>query len=195
MAGVLRGSVQSFSAVINFLFARGTGDFVVLYACETPLRGSGQIGQDVIEIQIVSDVAVKIAVTLITWITFIPTPDLFGGIKITTKSCDAIRSEDRREGTVARLRMGIKDAVGFRDEPANVRLLEDGLDIGDVSTFGQPNAFRVATKTGTIMIPCDENLRADRLWMAFQQREQSVGGGRRDNLDLARILKFFERRD
>src|SRR5688572_10000531 len=102
-------------------------------------------------------------------ISFIAAPHLLGRVKITAESGDSIRSEDRREGTVARLRMGIKDAVGFRDEPANVRFLKDCFNISDVGAFRQPNAFRVATKTGAIMIARDENLRADRLWMALQQ--------------------------
>ena len=51
--------------------------------------------------------------------------------------------------------------MGIHDEPAQVRLLEDRVETGDVAALGQPDTDRIAqTKVLAMMIAGDENLRA-----------------------------------
>src|SRR5687767_4190366 len=113
MTSMFGCGAKSFAMVVNFLFTRTAGDLMIFDACETSLGRCGQIRQDVIEIEIVGDVTVEVAVARITRITFVPAPDLFGGVEIAAKSGDSVRGKNGCEGSVARLRMGVEDAVRF----------------------------------------------------------------------------------
>ena len=95
MAGVFVGGAQRGGAVVNLFLPRLAGDAMVFDAGETARVGGGQIRFDVIEIQVETDVAVKIAVTDIAGIALLLAPDLAGGLEIAPERGDAVGREDR----------------------------------------------------------------------------------------------------
>src|SRR5439155_4262977 len=141
------------------------------------------------------DVAVEIAIARIARVTFVPAPDLFGGIEVATERGDAVWGEDRGEHAVTWTGPGVEHAVRVRDKPTNVRLLQNEFHAGGVSAFGQPDAARIATKAGAVVVARRENLGADRRRMIGQQRQQRVRGGAGDDFQSAAFLEFAERAD
>src|SRR5207248_2481545 len=152
ITGVFVRGAQRGAPVVGFLRARAAGDAMILDAGKTAMFGRRQIRPHVIEIEVEADVAVEIAITRVAGISFVPAPDLFGGIELATERGDAVRREDGREHAVARPRPRVQHTVRVRDEPADVRLLQNSFHAGGVGAFRQPDAARIATETTAIMI-------------------------------------------
>src|SRR5208282_578458 len=102
---------------IDLLGGRAAGDAMILEAGESPRAGGGQVGFQIVEIEIEARVAIEIAVAGVAGIPFIPAPNLAGGIRVAAKSSEAVRGEDGREDGVPRLRSRLQEAVGVEDEP------------------------------------------------------------------------------
>ena len=155
----------------------------------------GQTGFDVIEIEVETDVAVKISVARVAGITAFAAPDLRGGMAVAPERGDAVRREDGREDAVARTRSRVQNAVRVHDEPADVRLLQNGVHALDVGAFRQPDAARVAAEPLVVVVARGEDLRAERRRMFGEQRQQRVRGGAGDDFQNAGVLEFAERAD
>jgi hypothetical protein len=96
--------------------------------------------------------------------------------------------------TPSRARAGVQQPVGVHDEPADVRLLQDGLDALDVGAFREPDAARIAAEAAPVVVTRGEDLRADG-GRVVQQRQQRVRGGGGDDFEAALLLKLAERAD
>ena len=86
----------------------------------------------------------------------------------------------------------MQHTVRVRDEPADVRLLQNSFHAGGVGAFRQPDAARIATETTAIMIARGQDLRADGRRMIRQQRQQRVCRGAGDDFQSAEVLEFAE---
>ena len=95
-------------ALINLFRSRAAGNAVILHAGEPAIGWRGQVGLDVIKIEVEADVAVKIAVTRIAGITFVFAPDLARGIVVSPESGDAIWRENRRKRAITRPWIGVE---------------------------------------------------------------------------------------
>jgi len=110
--------------MINLLLRRMARDAKIFDAREPALVRRGQVRLHIIEIQIETDVAIKLPVIFITRISFVLAPDLLGGIQIAPERRHAAGRQDRREHAVARFGIGVQQPVRIRDEPADVRFLQ-----------------------------------------------------------------------
>ena len=121
-------------------------------------------------------------------------PNLLRGIQVAAKRRHAAGRQYWREHAVTRFGIGVQQAVRIRNRPADIRLLQHAFNAFHVCALRQPDAARVAAKTTAIMIPRDENLRAQTRRMIRQQRQQCVRGRAGDDFQPARVLKFREGR-
>src|SRR2546428_282925 len=191
MRGMLISRLDGGRAIIDLLGLRTACDAIVFDSGEAALVGRGQAGSHISQIEIEADVAVKIAVARVAGVAFVATPDLAGGIAVAAKSGHAFRREDR----IARLRVGVENAVGVSNEPTDVGLLEHLLEAFGVGALGQPDTARVAAKTRAVMIASDEDLCANGRRMGGQEREQSMGRGAGDDFQLAGLLELSKPSD
>src|SRR5258708_9345819 len=105
MGGMRIGCLNGGIAVINLFAARAAGDAIIFDAGEDAFVGSGQIGLEIIEIQIEGDVAVEIAVARVAGIALVAAPDLFGGIEVAAKGGKAIGGQNGRKDGVTMPRL------------------------------------------------------------------------------------------
>src|SRR5881394_814007 len=115
-----RGGLQRGAAIVHLLVRRLPRDPVILDARETPLVRRRQMRLHVIEVEIESDVAVKITVVRIARIPFMLAPYLLRGIQVAAERGHAIRREDRSEHAITRTRTCVQQAMRVRDEPPDV---------------------------------------------------------------------------
>jgi len=67
----------------------------------------GQMFLHVVEIEVITDVPIEVAVAWVPWITFVATPHLFGGFHVTAEYCEAPLGQDGCEKSVARFWGGV----------------------------------------------------------------------------------------
>src|SRR5262249_3640297 len=70
MTGVFRGHFERGAAVINPLLSRPTRDGEIFDASKTARAGKRHVRLDVVEVEIMTDVAVEIAIASVAWIPF-----------------------------------------------------------------------------------------------------------------------------
>src|SRR5439155_2411382 len=118
-----------------------SGDPVIFHAGEfsVPTRDWSQMFHGQIE----TDVAIKIPVGRIAWITFVRAPDLPARITIARKSRWPRWRITRRINRAAGLRFSKQQAVCLQNEPANICFLKNCLQPGRISTFWQPKSRRL----------------------------------------------------
>ena len=161
VGGVRFHGCEREGAVIDFLVRRGTGDATILEAGEAPQVRAGQVGADVVEVEVEAHVAVEVAIARVAGIALVAAPDLACGFEVAGEGGDAIRREHGGEDAVARPRSGVQQPVRVHDEPADVRLLEHSFDALEVGAFRQPDAARVAAEAAPVVVARGEDLCAD----------------------------------
>src|SRR5262245_5725921 len=103
MSRMFAGPMQGGAAIVD-PFVPGTGDGVILHPREAAHRRVREIGLHVIEVEVVTHVAVKVAISPVPGITFLFAPDLAGGIEVAPEGGDAIGREHRRIDAITRTR-------------------------------------------------------------------------------------------
>src|SRR5438477_10481518 len=116
---------------------------MILDPGKSALARSRHVGPHVIVVQVKSDVAIEVPVTVVTGVTFVFAPDLAGRFEIAPKRRYAIGGKYRREHPIPRPGTRMEQSVCVDDEPANVRLLQHFLDSIDIGAFRQPNSARL----------------------------------------------------
>ena len=126
---------------VDFLLAIGTGDPVVLHSGVKPNAIGWMIGPDVLEVEVVADVAIELAVIEIAGITFGGTPHLLGGIGIAPESREARRALQRRIDAVFGTRAGVRNAVRFENGVADTEFRQDPVDPRVIAAFRKPESL------------------------------------------------------
>ncbi len=96
---------------------------------------------DVVEIEIVADVAIELAVVEIAGIAFGAAPDLLGGIRIAPEGGYSGGTLDGRVDSIPGADAGVCDAVGFEDGVADAVIGENPVEARIVAAFGEPEAL------------------------------------------------------
>ena len=174
---------------IDLLVRSAAGDPVVLDAGKFSRAIGMQERSEVIEIQIVSDVTVKVSVSRVARITFLCAPDLLAGFAIPSESSGTRRREARGEDGVPRSWITKHQAVRIKRKPAQLSLLQIIFQAGEISAFRKPDSSRFPSKITEIIVAGDLNLGADRFVMLFHQRKEPVGRRAGDDLEKPTILK------
>ncbi len=180
---------------VGFLVTGRPGDAVVLEAGEFAQTVRLDVRLDVIELEIVTNIAVEIAIPGIAGVAFDGGPDLHARLDIAAKGGGTGAGKERRVDAVTGTRIGVHDRVGIDHEPADVGFLQKLLDARGVGALGEPDAAWVAAKTFAVVIARDEDLSTDRFRILGHQRQIAVSRAASDDLQLARILEFAERRE
>ncbi len=150
------------------------------------------VGLDVIEIEVVADVAVEIAVPGVAGITLLRRPDLHARLDVAPERRRAGTGVERGVDAVTGARLGVHDGVGVDDEPADFRLLQKLVDARRVGAFRQPDAARIAPEAFAVVVARDHDLRPDRLGVLGHQRQVAVRRAAGDDFEFARVLEFAE---
>src|SRR5690349_3246096 len=100
MGGVFVRGQNGCRAIIRLLFAGASGDLVVLDSGETAFVRCRQIRTQIIEIQVEADIAIKVAVPEVAWVTFVTAPDLFCGFNVASEGGDAVLRENGGENGI-----------------------------------------------------------------------------------------------
>src|SRR5215469_7729077 len=103
MLRVFTGGLQRLVPHIDLFFARA-GDFVIFDSRKAPGFRRRQIGFHIIEIEVETDVTVKVTIAMVARVPFALTPDLARRIEVAPEGGDTVRSVKRRERAVARAR-------------------------------------------------------------------------------------------
>src|SRR5437762_12175153 len=115
MLGVLIGRADRGFSIVNLFTRTAAGDAMIFDTCESPPVVRDQVGFQIIAAEIEPDIAVKITVTRVAGITFVPTPDLPGGGRIASKNAGAIRGDDRRNHAVPTAGTGAHQPTPIHD--------------------------------------------------------------------------------
>jgi len=172
------------------LFVGGSGDAVIFETRVAAAACIGQHGAQIFLRQFHADVAIEIPVGRIARISLAGAPDLLARLAVTPENGGTGGREIRRVDGKARARLAIHEAVGVHDEPAEVCLLQDGIDARDIAALGQPNSPRVAAEALAVLVAADEDLCAHRLGDDLHEREEPVRGGAGDDFDDAVLLEL-----
>src|SRR5258708_11786843 len=93
---------------------------------------------DIFEIQIVTNIAIEVAITRVARISLLPAPNLARGLGVSAKCHQSGRSDDRRVSPLLRARIGQLQPVRFHDEPLNSCFAQHIFDDPCVRALRQP---------------------------------------------------------
>ena len=146
-----------------------------------------------VEAQVPADVAVELAVVGVAGVAVLGAPDLHRRLGVAAEGGRPAGREDGRVDAVARARRGVGDAVGVDEEEAQPLLGEQLVEAGVVAALGQPDAGRVARRSGAGgWRRGHRDLGPHRLRVHLHQRQEAVGGAAGDELEAARLLQAAE---
>ena len=128
MPGMMVRRPQRPAAVVELLIRRATGNSVVFDTGEFPRAVARQGVGQMLARKIEADVAVEVPIRRIARITFFRAPDLAARFAIASKRRGAAGRKDRSVNGVARTRAAKHQAVRIEHEPAQFRLLQDGIE-------------------------------------------------------------------
>ena len=168
--------------VERLLLLRVAGDAVILDPDVHALARRGQIGADVVVVEVITHVAVEIAVGLIARIPFERTPHLLGRFHVPAKGGNPARIVQRRVDGIEGAGRGIHDGMGVDHEVLNAIVLEEHVYTWIVSAFGQPEPQRGTAKKAAVFLHANADLRARRLFVHLQEWQVPVGGRAGDEL-------------
>ena len=189
VTGVTGGFLHRPIADVILFILTLAGDAMVFDTGESPDAIGMNVRFDVIEIQIKTNVPVKVPVVHVAGITFLRAPDLFRRFNIASECSHAIRRKNRRVHSVSWARMGKHDAMRIGDKPPDAGFREKVFDTRSIRAFWQPNPFRVTSKTLPVMVTRCEDLGADTLRM-LHQRQKTVRRAASDDFEFSEFLKL-----
>ena len=189
VAGVLGCFSWAACVVVDFFLLGSAGDFVILDAKMAADAGFVQVRLEVFEVQVETDVAVKLAVVVIAGVTLDGGPHLFRRLGIAGQDRHtALGAEDWSVDAVLGPRLGIEKAVGVGEEVADTRVAQQLIDAVDVAAFGQPVPCGRLPKWQSNS-PRQLNLGVHRLFVVIHQRQKTVRGSAGDDFELAAFKK------
>ena len=181
--------------MVKFFVRRASGDAVVFQPGEFPLRVLAEKGPQVIQRQVVADIAVKIAVSRIARIPFLLAPHLPAGIAIAGESRRTFGCVTRGVDGEPGLRTPEHQPVRIDDEPLQIRFAQIFFDPREIRAFRQPDAGWIAAEKFPVVVAGHHDLRADRLRIVRHERQESVRRRTGDDFQKSRILQPAETRD
>src|SRR5262249_5526240 len=144
--GMFRDRPESHPPIVVLLLRRTISDTVILHSRETVLLRRWEVLTQISQIEIESNIAIKIAVTCVSGIALLPAPSLPRGMFVATESRQTTPSQNRSEHAAARARTRMQKAMRVRDKPAQLRFAQNRLQGFSVRAFGQPNPSWWASK-------------------------------------------------
>src|SRR6266567_2946670 len=135
-----------------------------------------EVGPDVVEVQVVTDVAVELTVIEIAGIAGDRAPDLARGVRVAPERRHTGRATDGGVDAVSRPLIGPRDTVGFQDRVVDTVLPQDAVNSGIKTALRQPEASRAAAEDLPVMFHAHANLGPHGGWVYGEQGKISVGG-------------------
>src|SRR6516164_10213053 len=140
---------------IDFLRTAPPGDAVILDSGELPVAIGWQKGPEIVEIQVVTDIAVKVAVRWIARIALQRAPDLLAGFTVTGKRRRPGRSKTGRKNGIARTGRAKHQAVSIENKPPDFSLPKKVFQTSKVGAFRQPNASGKSSESRMVLVARD----------------------------------------
>ena len=122
--------------VVEFLVRGAAGDAVVFQAGEFALSVRSEERPQVVEAEVVADVAVEVAVSGVARVALLGAPDLAARVAVAGEDGRPFGRVAGRVDGHARLRLPEHQAVGVEHEPAQVGLAQEFLHPRVVGAFG-----------------------------------------------------------
>ena len=181
--------------IVDVLLAAGAGHAVVLETGRDPDPGCRQERVEILEREIETQVAVKVAIEGVAGVAFDGAPHLARRLGVAAEGGHACGRDDRCEGGVERSRRRFEEPVRLDQEPANAVACEDLLEARYIAAFRQPEAERVTAEEAPVLVDSDRDLRLDRGGLRAQCGQEPVGRSAGDDLETTRLLVSPEGRD
>src|SRR5438094_9780667 len=160
MGGVRVSGFFGRGSIIELFFAFPTGDPVIFHTGKFPhtARDRPQMFKRKIE----TDVAVKFAICRIARITFFRAPNLAARVAVARERSWTRGRITWRINRALRLRIAEQQSVRVENEPSNIRFLQNRVEAGRISTFGQPKARWIGLAKIDMTVAPGDGLRAGR---------------------------------
>src|ERR1041385_6899193 len=150
------------------------------------------IRPDVILFEVVADVAVELAVIVISRISLRSAPDLAGTFRVTAEGGDTGRTIHRSIDAIARPFSSACDAVRFQDGEPYSCLVEKIVHPGEISALREPETSRPPPENLAVVFRTHFYLCANRRLVHRKDRQVGMCGGAGHDLDIAQHLKSTE---
>ena len=125
---------------------RGRAGNPIIFDAGVRAHVAAEIRLNVVEIEIVADVAVKLAVIRVTRKAFPRRPDLLRAPLIAPERGDAGWRINRRIDAIKRRDAGMIDSDRFHEEESNFFPLQDLIQARKIGAFRQPHPLRAETE-------------------------------------------------
>src|SRR5881628_3752301 len=102
MGGMLIGRANRNLTLIDFLLFGLACDAIVFDSDKTTVAGSRQMSFEIVQIEVIADVAMELAIARVPRVALVAAPNLSGRFGIASKGGQAAWGENRREGSVTR---------------------------------------------------------------------------------------------
>ena len=169
-----------------------SGDAMILDAGVNADAARENIWLDIVVIQIVANVAIELAVIVVSRIAVPRTPYLPGRIRITPERGDPGWAMHRRMNAVAGPFVRTCNPVCFQDRKSNSHLIEQRVHAGEVSALREPETGRHSSKTLPVLLHADFNLRPYRRLVDREQGQIPVRRGAGNDLQITKCLEPME---
>ena len=142
MSGMLESNLPGLRRNIRF-FEDGTG------SCNAPIFNSGRHGWTAtreifgkrFQRGFIDEIAMKLAVSEVSWISPATTPNLAGGSGVTKKAMEPVSGVKGRVARRRRWRLHPESALAFKYGPLEIEVRQDPLELGSPRTFREPKSL------------------------------------------------------
>ena len=164
-------------------------DPVILQAQMLSLSVRVEIRLQIFKRKVPADIAVKLAVNVISRISDLRAPYLLACLNVACKNGRSVRTYDRCVHAVFRPRIAVKYRVRIAYKILDAGVFQKIFDPGFVRGFGQPDSARLPAKVLFVIRNRDLDLRPACLRCRYQ-RQKPMRCAASDDLDNAFFLKL-----
>ena len=189
--GVSRRPFPRDFRVIRLFPRRRAGD-AVIFDAGIRADAAADIGLNVVEIEVLPDVAVEFAVIRIARKALFRRPNLLGAALIAPERRHARRRVDRRMHAVKRGDAGVIDPDGFHEEKAHAFAPQNLIYARIIGALRQPHPFRAKAENAFKIVQAGNHLRFDGFRLRGQQRQKAMRGSGGDQLHASAVVQVFE---
>ena len=118
------------------------------------------IGLDVVQFQVVTDISIEFTVIVIAGIAVSRAPHLARGVRISSKRRKTRRSIDRCIHTITRPAVRPGNAMCFQDREEDFLFSQEGVDSGVISALWKPKALDLLPEDLLVVFQTDVYLRS-----------------------------------
>jgi len=144
-----------------------------------------KVGSEIVQVEIVGDIAIEFTVMRIARVSLGGAPNLPGQGRVTAEYGQAGGRVDGSMDAKAGTRVGTRDSVRFEDSIADAVLSQNAIHSLAVTALRQPEAFGPSPEELFETGEAHADLSANSRRTHSQERKIAMGGGGGDDLDMA----------